>query len=166
VIAFGLLAAACGSSSSSSSARAPSTGSAVAPTAPTTSSASASSGSAVKVSTKHSKLGTILAAGPKQMTVYMFGADKGSKPSCNSACAKAWPPLTASASPSAGGGVVSSDLGTTTRSNGAEQVTYKGHPLYYFIKDKDDGDAYGQGLHAFGADWYVVAPSGNKVDNS
>jgi hypothetical protein len=38
------------------------------------------------------------------------------------------------------------------------------HPLYYF--NKDDGDAYGQGSHAFGADWYVLAPSDNKVDNS
>jgi predicted lipoprotein with Yx(FWY)xxD motif len=166
VIAFGLLAAACGSSSSSSSARAPSTGSAAAPTTSSTSSASASSGSALKVTTKHSKLGTILAAGPKQMTVYMFEADKGSKPNCNSACAQAWPPLTTSGTPSAGGKAVSGNLGTAMRSNGTEQVTYKGHPLYYFIKDKDDGDAYGQAVHAFGADWYVVAPSGNKVDNS
>jgi predicted lipoprotein with Yx(FWY)xxD motif len=45
-------------------------------------------------------------------------------------------------------------------------VTYKGHPLYYFIKDKDAGDSYGQGSHAFGASWYVLAPSGKKVDNS
>jgi predicted lipoprotein with Yx(FWY)xxD motif len=102
----------------------------------------------------------------KQMTVYMFEADKGPKPNCDSACAKAWPPLTTSGNASAGGKAVSSDLGTTMRSNGTEQVTYKGHPLYYFIKDKDDGDAYGQAVHAFGADWYVVAPSGNKVDNS
>ena len=33
-------------------------------------------------------------------------------------------------------------------------------------KDKDDGDAYGQGIRAFGADWYVLAPSGKKIDNS
>jgi len=182
VIAFGLIAAACGSTSNSSSARAPSTGStgstgsAVASTASssnspyssgaTTSSASAAGGSALKVTTKHSKLGTILAAGPKQMTVYLFEGDQGSKPNCDSACAKAWPPLTTSGNPSAGGRASSSDLGTTMRSDGTEQVTYKGHPLYYFIKDKDDGDAYGQGAHAFGADWYVVAPSGDKVDNS
>jgi predicted lipoprotein with Yx(FWY)xxD motif len=45
-------------------------------------------------------------------------------------------------------------------------VTYKGHPLYYFVKDKDDGDAYGQGTKAFGASWYVLTPSGNKIDES
>jgi predicted lipoprotein with Yx(FWY)xxD motif len=164
VIAFGLLAAACGSSSSSSSASAPSTGSAAATTPATTS--NASSGTAVKLTTKHSKFGTILAAGPKQMTVYLFEGDKASKSSCDSACAKAWPPVTTSGNPGAGGTAVSADLGTTMRSNGTEQVTYKGHPLYYFIKDKDDGDAYGQNVHAFGNDWYVLAPSGNKVDNS
>jgi predicted lipoprotein with Yx(FWY)xxD motif len=177
VIAFGLLTAACGSSSSSSSAGAPSTGSAVASTTSSGSSSnnpyssgatssSAAAGSAVKISTKHSKFGTVLAAGPKQMTVYLFEGDKGAKSNCNSACAKAWPPVTTSGTAGVGGKAVSGDLGTTMRSNGTEQVTYKGHPLYYFIKDKDDGDAYGQGAHAFGADWYVVAPSGNKVDNS
>ena len=46
------------------------------------------------------------------------------------------------------------------------QVTYKGHPLYFFAKDGDSGDAYGEGVHGFGADWYVLAPSGKKVDKS
>jgi predicted lipoprotein with Yx(FWY)xxD motif len=57
-------------------------------------------------------------------------------------------------------------LGTITRADGSKQVTYDGHPLYYFIRDKDAGDAYGQGVNAFGASWYVLAPSGNKVDHS
>ena len=55
---------------------------------------------------------------------------------------------------------------TTTRSDGTMQVTYKGHPLYFFAKDGDSGDAYGEGVHGFGADWYVLAPSGKKVDKS
>ncbi len=46
------------------------------------------------------------------------------------------------------------------------QVTYKGHPLYYFAKDGDAGDAYGQGSKSFGAGWYVLAPSGKKIDKS
>src|SRR5205807_5071076 len=142
-------------SSNSSPARAPSTGSAV---ASSTSSAS-SPGSAVEVTTKHRKFGTVLAAGPKRLTVYMFEDDRGSKSNCNAACAKAWPPVVTSGTPGVGGKAASADLGTTMRSDGAQQVTYKGHPLYYFIKDKDDGDAYGEGKHAFGADWYVIAPS-------
>jgi predicted lipoprotein with Yx(FWY)xxD motif len=58
----------------------------------------------------------------------------------------------------------SADLSTTSRPDGQLQVTYKGHPLYYFVKDKDAGDAYGQALDNFGAEWYVLAPSGNKID--
>ena len=179
VILTGVLAAACGSSSSSSSsASAPSSGSAAASTSSSasssnspyssgggTSSSSSAGTGGTKITTKtHGKLGTILATGPKKMTVYMFEADKTSKSTCSGACAVAWPPVIAKGSPSASGQAASADLGTTTRAGGIKQVTYKGHPLYYFIKDKDDGDAYGQGAHAFGADWYVLTPSGKKVE--
>jgi predicted lipoprotein with Yx(FWY)xxD motif len=168
-----LLAAAvvagCGSSSSSSSATsaaAPSSSSTTA--ASTSSSASSSAAPAAKpvvLTTKHDKkLGTILAAGHDKMTVYLFEADKGDKSHCSGACAAAWPPVIGTAA--AIHGAMSADIGTTMRSDGTTQVTYKGHPLYYFAKDKDDGDAYGQNKHQFGADWYVLAPSGNKVDQS
>ena len=68
--------------------------------------------------------------------------------------------------PGQDGRALTADLGTITRPDGTKQVTYKGHPLYYFSKDKDDGDSYGEGLKTFGSDWYVLAPSGKKVDNS
>ena len=48
-------------------------------------SSSSSGATAVAVSTKHSKLGTILAAGPKHLTVYLFEADKGSSSACTGA---------------------------------------------------------------------------------
>jgi predicted lipoprotein with Yx(FWY)xxD motif len=183
VITAGLLVAACGSSSSSSSsASATGTGTATPAstsagsssgspygggTSSTSASASATAGAGTEVTTKrHGKLGTILAVGSKKLTVYMFAGDKGSTSTCTGACAAAWPPVIAKGAPKASGGAASSSLGTTPRAAGLMQVTYKGHPLYYFIKDKDDGDAYGQGAHAFGADWYVLAPSGEKVDNS
>jgi predicted lipoprotein with Yx(FWY)xxD motif len=118
----------------------------------------------VAITTKHNKLGTILAAGPKRLTVYLFEADKGSRSSCSAACASAWPPVTGK--PEATAGASASELGTITRPDGGTQVTYKGHPLYFFIKDKDSGDAYGQGVKAFGAGWYVLAPGGNKIDKS
>jgi predicted lipoprotein with Yx(FWY)xxD motif len=125
------------------------------------------SGSAMTVTSKHGKLGTILAAGPKKLTVYLFEGDKGTTSSnCNGACASAWPPVTTSATAQATAAAKAADLGTITRADGTKQVTYKGHPLYYFSSDKDAGDAYGQGKKAFGADWYVLAPTGNKVDES
>jgi predicted lipoprotein with Yx(FWY)xxD motif len=120
----------------------------------------------VVVTAKHGKAGTILAAGPRLMTVYLFEGDKGQASSCSGTCASAWPPVTTASAPTASGTANSASLGTITRSDGTKQVSYNGHPLYFFVQDKDSGDAYGQGVKAFGADWYVVAPSGNKVDKS
>jgi predicted lipoprotein with Yx(FWY)xxD motif len=165
--AVAALLAGCGSSSSSSSSStAASTPASTASTQSTTASTSttAASGSGVAVESKHAKLGTILAAGPKRLTVYLFEADKGTTSSCSGACAKVWPPVTTSGAPTAVAGAVSADLGTTKRSDGTEQVTYKGHPLYFYDDDKDSGDAYGQGLKLFGASWYVLEPSGAKID--
>ena len=156
-----VIVAGCGSSSKSSS----SASSAPAASSSTQAAASASTGKPVVLDTKkHGKLGTILAAGPKNLTVYLFEADKGDKSACSGACAKFWPPVLGSAK--IGGAAMSADLGTIKRADGTTQVTYKGHPLYYFIKDKDDGDAYGQGVKAFGASWYVLKPNGSKVDES
>lgn len=116
------------------------------------------------VETKHGTIGTILAAGPKLLTVYLREAEKGERLACRSACAKAWSPVTTTGPPVAAGGVVRSILGTIARRDGAKQVTYRGHPLYYFEKDRDSGDWYGQGLKAFGAYWYVISPVGYKVE--
>jgi predicted lipoprotein with Yx(FWY)xxD motif len=157
-----LVAAGCGSSSSkSSSSSAP----ASAPTASTSSTASAAPTAApVTITTKHNKLGTILAAGPKRFSVYLFEADTSGASTCSGACAALWPPVVGK--PSASGGAHTSALGTITRADGTVQVTYKGHPLYYYAKDKDSGDAYGAGIKSYGAKWYTLAPTGNKIDNA
>jgi predicted lipoprotein with Yx(FWY)xxD motif len=157
----------CGSSSSSGSsstaASTPATTASQSTTAST--SATTAAGSGVTVSSKHGKLGTILAAGPKHLTVYLFEKDKGTTSACEGACASAWPPVMTEGKPVASGGALSADLGTTKRPDGTEQVTYKGHPLYFFEQDKDAGDAYGQGSNAFGAGWYVMKPNGSKIDD-
>jgi predicted lipoprotein with Yx(FWY)xxD motif len=129
-----------------------------------TASSAAPSATPVVLTTKHAKLGTILAAGPKRMTVYLFEADRTGVSNCSAACAAVWPPVTGSAR--AAGAAMAADLGTVKRSDGTTQLTYKGHPLYYYVRDKDDGDSYGQGIKSFGAGWYVLRPSGQKVDNS
>jgi len=154
--------AGCGGTTKSSSTAAKATP----PAASTTSSTPSTATSGLALTTKQSKLGAILAGGPKKLTVYLFEADKGSTSSCVGACAKLWPPVIATGQTQASGAALAADLGTTTRSDGAKQVTYKGHPLYYFAKDGDAGDAYGEALKSFGAGWYVLTPSGNKIDNS
>jgi predicted lipoprotein with Yx(FWY)xxD motif len=160
------LLAGCGSSSSSTTGSTSAATAASTPTqsAPATATTAAAAGVTVQI--KKGKLGPILAAGPHRLTVYLFEADKGPASACTGACAKVWPPVTTAGAPVAATGAVSADLGTVARANGTKQVTYKGHPLYFFAKDGDAGDAYGEGSNAFGAGWYVLRPNGSKVDNS
>jgi predicted lipoprotein with Yx(FWY)xxD motif len=159
-----LLAAGCGSSSKTTTTKASAAGSSYA--APTTATSTPAAATGVAVVSKHAKPGVILAAGPKKLTVYMFEGDTGPSSSCSGECASVWPPVTSGGAPVAGAGVAAADLGTITRRDGTKQVTYNGHPLYFYAKDGDSGDAYGQGIMGFGASWYVIAPSGNKVDTS
>jgi predicted lipoprotein with Yx(FWY)xxD motif len=107
-------------------------------------------------------LGTIL-VDSKGRTAYLFEKDTGPKSTCFGACASEWPPVTTNGKPTVGKGVTASMLGTTKRSDGKTQVTYNGHPLYLFEADQKPGDATGQSVDAFGAEWYVLSPAGNKV---
>ena len=110
-------------------------------------------------------LGKIIVDG-KQRTLYLFEKDKHGKSSCSGACAQNWPPLLTKGKPKAGSGVKASKLGTTKRSDGTSQVTYGGHPLYTFIADQGKpGSTKGEGLDAFGAEWYVVGSNGKKIED-
>jgi predicted lipoprotein with Yx(FWY)xxD motif len=108
-------------------------------------------------------LGSIL-VDSQGRTLYLFAQDTGSTSTCSGACAAAWPPLTTSGTPTVGGGANASLVGTTTRSDNSQQVTYNGHPLYLFNRDTNPGDTNGQGVIAFGASWFAVSPSGNQVN--
>jgi predicted lipoprotein with Yx(FWY)xxD motif len=112
----------------------------------------------------NSSLGSIL-VNSSGRTLYLFKADVGTTSACSGACATAWPPLLVTGKPIAGSGLTGSKLGTTTRSDGTQQVTYNGHPLYLFIKDTKPGQTTGQGLTAFGAPWFVVSPAGNQISS-
>jgi predicted lipoprotein with Yx(FWY)xxD motif len=116
------------------------------------------------VKTRHGKLGTFL-VGPNGRTLYLFEKDKTKKSTCSGACATAWPPLLTTGKPKAAGKAKKSLLGTTKRSDGKTQVTYKGHPLYYFVQDKKAGDTAGEGVDGFGAEWYVVGTNGKKIED-
>jgi predicted lipoprotein with Yx(FWY)xxD motif len=115
------------------------------------------------ISAASTRLGEILVDGSGR-TVYLFEADRGKDSTCYNACARAWPPVNASGAAKPTGGASPALLGTARRQDGTTQVTYAGHPLYYFMADKKPGDMNGQGISQFGAKWYVLAPSGKKVD--
>jgi predicted lipoprotein with Yx(FWY)xxD motif len=114
------------------------------PAAPSTPTARTSSAAAAAVGVANSGLGSIL-VDSKDRTLYVWLADTGPKSSCNGACAAAWPPLLTTGAPTAGSGARASLLGTTERSDGAEQVTYNQHPLYLFTGDTASGQTNGQG---------------------
>jgi predicted lipoprotein with Yx(FWY)xxD motif len=154
VVAFAgiatLMIAACGSSDQST------TGGSTSP-----SPSPATNGTTIAVAS-NAKLGQILVDGAGK-TLYLFVADSGSSSTCYTSCAQLWPPVLTSGPPQAGTGATASLLGITTRTDGKTEVTYGGHPLYYFVSDKQAGDATGQGVDSFGALWWVVSASGAAV---
>ncbi len=154
--------AGCGSASSSSSSTAAAAQPAPASSAATSSTSSSDESGPESIGTAKGSAGTYLTA-DEGRAVYLWVADSGGKSSCSGACAKAWPPVETKGDPKAEDGVNAADLGTITRSDGSEQVTYNGHPLYYFIADKSKGETKGQGNNGFGALWWLVAPSGNAI---
>ena len=110
-------------------------------------------------------LGNVL-VNSKGRTLYHFLADQGTTSSCSGACATNWPPLRASGTPKAGKGTQASLLSTSPRSDGKAQVVYNGHPVYTFQGDKKAGDTSGQGVNAFGGQWFALSGAGNDVTGS
>jgi len=121
-------------------------------------SAQAAPGAAARVSVRSTEYGKTL-FGPSGKVVYVFGADRGSTSRCYGVCAAAWPPLLTSAAPLAGPGVEAKLLGMTKRKNGRLQVTYNGHPLYYYEADKV-GKIMCQHATMHGGLWLVIKPNG------
>ena len=153
-----LLTAACSSSGSGSSSAA----SAATPAAGSTGSAAAAAGSGLVITTKSGSAGAFLTDGSGR-AVYLWMKDGTGSSACSGACAGAWPPVTTTGAVTASGGVNTADLSTITRSGGAKQVVYDGHPLYYFAGDSGPGQVNGQGSDGFGAKWWLVDPAGTSI---
>jgi len=125
----------------------------------------AGAGSAIAASTTvgtgHSSLGTVL-TGPGGHTLYLYEGDTKGHFGCSGQCLGFWPPLTGSGKLTAGGGAKASDLGLVSRGS-YKQVTYNGHPVYYFAPDKKAGAALGEGKVLAGKYWYAISPSGTAM---
>ena len=116
------------------------------------------------VDVQTSRYGQILVDGQGR-ALYLFAADKTSTPTCYDACAAVWPPFLGEkdAKVDAMHAATASLTGTTTRKDGTVQVTYNGHPLYYYSGDKNPGDVLCQGAVDHGGAWYVVDPQGSAI---
>jgi len=96
------------------------------------------------------------------ITLYLFTKEKG-KSECYDECAQQWPPFITGSNPSADTGLDQDLVGTTKRKDGTTQITYKGHPLYYYIGETKPGEVLCQGVEEFGGIWYVVNAKGDAV---
>ncbi|HEY3774099.1 MAG TPA: hypothetical protein VGL69_13950 [Solirubrobacteraceae bacterium] len=151
MVAVALLVAACGSAAKSASTAAVGANA-----------GDVSSSSSLTIGTAHGSAGTYL-VGAGNRAIYLWVADSKNMSHCSGACASIWPPVTTHATPHPGAGVHASALGTITGSGGAKQVTYDGHPLYYYAGDSHAGSTTGQGSDSFGAKWWLVSSSGTAI---
>jgi predicted lipoprotein with Yx(FWY)xxD motif len=146
-VAATLVIAACGSSSSTGNSGSGS-GSSPAASAPAAASGALSA----------TKMGsTMVLTNAKGFTLYWFVPDTKTASRCYGSCARYWPPVPGPAS--AGSGVTGT-LGVITRSNGAKQATWDGHPLYTYVGDTSPGQAKGNGLNISGGVWHEIVLSG------
>ena len=98
-------------------------------------------------------------------SLYLFEKDEGGESYCNGACAAVWPALETEAMPHAGAGVDAAALGRIKRDDGDMQVTYHGHPLYYYAADASTpGKTKGEDIEQFGDGWYLVGAGGKSVE--
>jgi predicted lipoprotein with Yx(FWY)xxD motif len=96
-------------------------------------------------------------------TLYLFVGDTPNVSRLSTAGQAVWPPFTAATLPAATGGASAAHVGTIPAS---KQITYNGHPLYYYVGDQRPGQTNGQGLNEFGARWYVLSASGAAITST
>ena len=103
-----------------------------------------------------------IGAGTGYFTLNLLRAGLINEATCTDTCAAMWPPATVIGTPTGGGGIDASKLGTVARENGT-QITYAGHPLYLSAKDLDSRDRYGEGAFRV---WWLVGPDGQEITAS
>jgi predicted lipoprotein with Yx(FWY)xxD motif len=115
----------------------------------------------VRVIADDSEFGTML-YGADGQAIYLFDLEDSTQPRCYGACAEAWPPVLTDGEPVAGAGLRPGLLGTVAREDGATQVTYGGHPLYFYSHE-DPWQVLCHDFEDFGGTWYVVQPGGEAA---
>jgi len=153
LVAIALMVAGCGSSDSNSSGGAYSG-----------KGGGGSSSGGIVSAAQVGDLGTVL-VDSQGLTLYDFHKDQGGESSCYGACAAAWPPLLTEGDPQAQGAADRGMLGTTQRKDGTTQVTYNGWPLYTYAGDQAPGEANGNDIDQFGAEWYALQPNGQEPED-
>ncbi|WP_116452379.1 hypothetical protein [Blastococcus litoris] len=163
VVVAGLLVTACGGPATDAAdapSRAPSATSSAPGTepgaaAPTT---AAPPATGVSVTVRDSEFGPMLFDEPGQ-AIYLFEIETAGVPECYGECAEAWPPVLTTGAPQPTGDVRADLLGTVARDDGSTQVTYGGHPLYFYAHE-GPGQVLCHDVVENGGRWLVVTPEG------
>ncbi len=116
----------------------------------------------ILIKTGESEFGTML-FDEKGQAIYIWELEESTTAECYGDCAKAWPPVITNGLPRADAGVKNELLGTTKRTDGSTQVTYNGHPLYYYAHEQA-GEVKCHNISTHGGLWWVVQPSGVRAD--
>jgi predicted lipoprotein with Yx(FWY)xxD motif len=114
------------------------------------------------ISVKQTSVGKVL-TDANGRALYLFAGDKPGVSKLSAAGLAVWPAFSSATPPKATGGAVAGQIGTATGSGGGTQITYNGHPLYYFVGDHSPGQIHGQALNEFGARWYVLSATGATI---
>jgi predicted lipoprotein with Yx(FWY)xxD motif len=113
------------------------------------------------IKSANSQFGMMLFDGTGQ-AIYLFDKERTTKPECYGACAKAWPPVLTKGTPVAADEIRPSLLGTAERTDGTTQVTYGGHPLYFYAHEAKN-EVKCHNIQGFGGLWLVVTPAGRAA---
>lgn len=113
------------------------------------------------ITTGSSKYGPMLFDSRGQ-AIYIWELEESPAAECYGSCAAAWPPVLTNGKPVASGAVNSKLLGTTKRTDGTTQVTYNGHPLYFYANEKP-GEVECHNIKTHGGLWWVIQPSGSRA---
>jgi predicted lipoprotein with Yx(FWY)xxD motif len=94
--------------------------------------------------------------------IYLFDKESSNRSRCYDECAAAWPPVLTDGEPQAGRGIAESLLGTTKRDDGKTQVTYNGHPLYFYAHEGRN-EVRCHNVREFGGLWLVLNRAGDAL---
>lgn len=130
--------------------------------APVTADGARGAAGAGAITVRRSRFGRVIFDGGGR-ALYLFTRERTARPRCYGPCAVAWPPLLVTRAPRAGAGARSALIGTTRRRDGTRQATYRGHPLYYYVDDREPGQILCHDVVEFGGTWLVVTPRGTAA---
>lgn len=131
------------------------------PSAPSATPTDREHGPGTEIITADSDFGPMLYDASGQ-PIYLFTAETGGRPGCYDDCAAAWPPVLTTGEPSGAGDVRTGLLGTIRRADGSTQVTYAGHPLYFYAHE-GKYQVLCHDVEDFGGTWLVVRPDGTAA---